>query len=147
MCIRDRRIGIRDTGIGIPADKIDKIFESFGQASSDTTRKFGGTGLGLTISKQLVEMHGGDLKVQSEPGKGSEFYFSIRYTIASKPKEDNIDELATAHDLSSVKILLVEDNEFNQMVAVDTLNDIFPETKVEVAVDGQAALDLSLIHI
>ncbi|MBK9541566.1 MAG: response regulator [Bacteroidetes bacterium] len=136
------RIGIRDTGIGIPADKIDKIFESFGQASSDTTRKFGGTGLGLTISKQLVEMHGGDLKVQSEPGKGSEFYFSIRYTIASKPKEDNIDELATSHDLSSVKILLVEDNEFNQMVAVDTLNDIFPETKVEVAVDGQAALDM-----
>ena len=135
------RVGIRDTGIGIPADKIDKIFESFGQASSDTTRKFGGTGLGLTISKQLVEMHGGDLKVQSEPGKGSEFYFSIKYTIASKPQEDNIDDLATAHDLSTVKILLVEDNEFNQMVAVDTLNDIFPEVKVEVANDGQEALD------
>lgn len=135
------RIGIRDTGIGIPADKIDTIFESFGQASSDTTRKFGGTGLGLTISKQLVEMHGGDLKVQSEPGKGSEFYFTIRYAIASKPKEDNLDELATSHDLSNIKILLVEDNEFNQMVAVDTLNDIFPEVKVEVAVDGQDALD------
>ncbi|HNP47758.1 MAG TPA: ATP-binding protein [Bacteroidia bacterium] len=135
------RVGIRDTGIGIPADKIDKIFESFGQASSDTTRKFGGTGLGLTISKQLVEMHGGDLKVQSEPGKGSEFYFSIRYKIAEKPKEDNIDALATSHNLSDVKILLVEDNEFNQMVAVDTLNDIFPEVKVIVAVDGQDALN------
>lgn len=135
------RFGVRDTGIGIPADKIDTIFESFGQASSDTTRKFGGTGLGLTISKQLVEMHGGELKVQSTPGVGSEFYFTIPYRVAEKPKEDSISEVSAEDRLKGIRILLVEDNEFNQMVAVDTLNDIFPEIQVEVAVNGVDALN------
>lgn len=134
------KFSVKDTGIGIPEDKIDKIFESFGQASADTTRKFGGTGLGLTISKQLVEMHGGEVKVKSEVGKGSDFYFIIDYTATTKPVEENIDDNAAGHNLKGKKILLVEDNEFNQLVAVDTINDLFPDVIVEVAENGVEAL-------
>jgi signal transduction histidine kinase len=120
------RFGVRDTGIGIPPDKIEKIFESFGQATTATARKFGGTGLGLTISRQLVEMHNGELKVDSVADEGSEFYFIIKYKKADKLGEEVGSEFGEGIDLSSKKILLVEDNEFNQMVAVDTLSDLFP---------------------
>lgn len=135
------KFSIRDTGIGIPADKIDKIFESFGQASSDTTRKFGGTGLGLTISKQLVEMHGGQIMVSSAPGEGSLFYFVIPYTSCEKPGEEKLDPSWDADSVAGKKILLVEDNEFNQMVAVDTLMDLFPGLVVEVAESGEEAVE------
>lgn len=138
---KEIKFSIADTGIGIPADKIDKIFESFGQASSDTTRKFGGTGLGLTISKQLVEMHGGQIKVKSEPGKGSEFSFVISYKEAPKPSEVHGSEDTSMEDMKGKRILLVEDNEFNQMVAVDTLHDIFPGIEVDVAEDGKTAIE------
>ncbi len=134
------KFSVKDTGIGIPEDKIDKIFESFGQASADTTRKFGGTGLGLTISKQLVEMHGGEVLVKSVVGEGSDFYFIIDYQATTKPVEENIDETDAAHSMKGKKILLVEDNEFNQLVAVDTINDLFPEVTVEVAENGVEAL-------
>ncbi len=136
------RFGVKDTGIGIPADKLDTIFESFGQASSDTARKFGGTGLGLTISRQLVEMHGGELKVSSVYGEGSEFYFTIPYVGAGKPVEQSAAEIGDTEKLKGLKILLVEDNEFNQMVAVDTLLDLFPDLKVEVALNGKEALEM-----
>ncbi len=134
------KFSVKDTGIGIPEDKIDKIFESFGQASADTTRKFGGTGLGLTISKQLVEMHGGEVKVKSVVGEGSDFYFIIDYTETTKPIEEIIDDGAAGHNMKGKKILLVEDNEFNQLVAVDTINDLFPDVIVEVAENGVEAL-------
>ena len=136
------KFSIKDTGIGIPEDKIDKIFESFGQASTDTARKFGGTGLGLTISKQLVEMHGGELIVKSEVGKGSDFYFIIDYTETTAPVDEIIDDNPETHNLAGKKILLVEDNEFNQLVAVDTIKDIFPELIVDVAENGLIALDM-----
>jgi signal transduction histidine kinase/CheY-like chemotaxis protein len=135
------KFSVRDTGIGIPADKIDKIFESFGQASSDTTRKFGGTGLGLTISRQLVEMHHGTLKVESTPGEGSEFYFVVTYKAAPRPQDTLIDDHTTMEDMKGKKILLVEDNEFNQMVAVDTLHDIFDGIVVDVAENGRTAIE------
>ncbi len=135
------KFSIRDTGIGIPADKIDRIFESFGQASSDTTRKFGGTGLGLTISKQLVEMHGGQILVSSVPGEGSDFYFVIPYTACEAPVIEETDPALDALSVNGKKILLVEDNEFNQMVAVDTLLDIFPGLHVEVAETGEIAVE------
>jgi signal transduction histidine kinase/CheY-like chemotaxis protein len=137
----DLKFSVQDTGIGIPADKIDKIFESFGQASADTARKFGGTGLGLTISKQLVEMHKGELKVKSQPDIGSEFYFIISYKKAPMPQEAVIDEGTGMVDMKGRKILLVEDNEFNQMVAVDTLQDIFPGIEVDVAENGRTAIE------
>ena len=133
---------VKDTGIGIPANKLDTIFESFGQASSDTTRKFGGTGLGLTISKQLVEMHGGELKVSSTIGEGSDFYFNIPYYICDKPVAKTESGTEKAISMAGKRVLLVEDNEFNQMVAVDTLLDIYPELIVDVAPGGQEALDM-----
>jgi signal transduction histidine kinase/CheY-like chemotaxis protein len=134
------RFGVKDTGIGIPADRIEKIFESFGQASADTTRKFGGTGLGLTISKQLVEMHDSRLQVTSTKNVGSEFFFVVRYKVAAAPQSDELDAMGQAFDVSDKIILLVEDNEFNQMVAVDTLQDLFPGIKVDIAENGTEAV-------
>lgn len=134
---------VRDTGIGIPPDRIDKIFESFGQASSDTTRKYGGTGLGLTISKQLVEMHGGQLEVKSNVGEGSVFFFTVKYKRAEPPVDAVRESSQAGIDMTGKRILLVEDNEFNQMVAVDTLQDLFPGIVVEIASNGTAAMQMA----
>jgi len=148
---------VHDTGIGIAADKIEKVFESFTQASADTNRKFGGTGLGLTISKQLVEMQGGTIYASSEPGKGTTFTFTLPFRVSGEektaasagPDEAQLDRIRKA------RILLVEDNEFNRIVAVDTLNEYLGETQVDVAGDGneaikklqEAAYDLVLMDI
>jgi signal transduction histidine kinase/CheY-like chemotaxis protein len=137
----DIKFSVKDTGIGIPADKIDTVFESFGQATTATARKFGGTGLGLTISKQLVEMHGGRLQVKSEPDKGSEFYFILSYKEAPKPRDEAHDDGSATQDMKGKRILLVEDNEFNQMVAVDTLADMFPGLEVDIAENGKIAIE------
>ncbi|MFM7016797.1 MAG: response regulator, partial [Bacteroidota bacterium] len=134
------KFSIIDTGIGIPQDKLAKIFESFSQASDDTTRKFGGTGLGLTISKQLVELHDSSLEVSSVPDVGSTFYFTVDFTKAEAPVA--IDQSVTTNviDVTNKTILLVEDNMFNQMVAVDSIKEIFPELKIDVAENGAQAL-------
>jgi len=135
---------VTDTGIGIPENKLDKIFESFSQASEETTRKFGGTGLGLTISKQLVELKGGSVAVSSILGQGTTFTVTIPYFISEEkttqdhPKEhDN----SLIQQLSQLHILLAEDNEFNQIVAVDTLQSLIPGIKVEVANNGREAVE------
>ncbi|MFM9028407.1 MAG: ATP-binding protein, partial [Bacteroidota bacterium] len=136
------RFGVKDTGIGIPADKLDKIFENFGQASSDTARKFGGTGLGLSISKQLVELHGATLNVTSEPGKGSDFFFTILYQKAQAPVQASVVAAGDTVDMKSRRILIVDDNEFNQMVAVDSILDLFPDLTIDIASSGKEGLDL-----
>lgn len=135
---------ITDSGIGIPEEQLNKIFESFSQASSDTTRKFGGTGLGLTISKQLVELQNGSIYVHSRVGQGTTFAFKIPYPVGTVDDLTNSDKNindVSGEDLAGLNILLVEDNAFNQMVAIDTLNDLIKDLKIDLAENGIEALE------
>ena len=133
-----------DTGIGISPDYVNKIFESFTQAGTDVARRFGGTGLGLTISKQLVELMGGEIGVTSELGKGTTFFAIIPLTESDvqivEQKSSAVDE-QTMKKLNDVKLLLVEDNEFNRMVAEDTLKELLPDITIDIAINGQEAVD------
>ncbi len=108
---------VADTGIGIPAEKMALIFDSFTQADAETTRKYGGSGLGLSICKELIRKMGGQLQVDSEPGKGSTFYFTLTLSFAQRaiiiPKE----KLRGLRQLDGVRILLVEDNTVNMKIA------------------------------
>ena len=106
-------VSVKDEGIGIAPNKLSHIFEAFSQEDSSTTRKYGGTGLGLTISSRLVKLLGGELKVKSQLGKGSEFYFSIPVEVAEEIKIEN--KNTQEYDFSDKKILLAEDNKANQM--------------------------------
>jgi PAS domain S-box-containing protein len=132
---------VTDTGIGIPENKLLSIFESFTQASNETTRKFGGTGLGLTIAKQLVELQGGSISVNSEIGKGSCFSFTL--TFGKGDQEDiqiNADETTISYsELQDIHILLAEDNLMNQLLA----KKIFKKwnCKFDIADNGKIAVD------
>src|SRR6185436_1102718 len=136
---------VTDTGIGIAEEIVPKIFESFTQASSDTTRKYGGTGLGLTISKQLVELQAGSIHVKSTLGEGSTFSFILPYQVGSemtkKEKVRNPDP-QLLDELRKKKILLVEDNPFNQIVATDTIQDLIKGIQLEVAANGRQAVEM-----
>nr|HID58921.1 response regulator [Desulfobacterales bacterium] len=104
---------VSDTGIGIPKEKQEKIFESFTQADTSTTRKYGGTGLGLTISKQLVEKMGGKIWVESETGKGSTFHFTIESPVVEKPEEK---EEIIPPKIKNLRVLIVDDNSTNRLI-------------------------------
>src|SRR6266404_8760383 len=106
---------VSDTGIGIPADKCEAIFAPFTQADSSTTRKYGGTGLGLTISNRLVAMMGGAMWVESELGKGSQFHFTA-HLAAANGKEIKVGAPAPAEILRGVKVLVVDDNRTNRRI-------------------------------
>ncbi len=110
---------VEDTGIGIPANKLEYIFESFTQAGTDTTRKYGGTGLGLAISRKLLELQNSELKVESAPGKGSRFFFTLTFKKSRKKttKVLTMDMEEKFNQLKGKRILHVEDNEVNQIVA------------------------------
>lgn len=129
-----------DTGIGIDPEKLSKIFESFSQEDDSTTRKFGGTGLGLTISKQLVEIFNGELKVKSKKGKGTTFYFTIDFPIGSSKDwiKDDVD-VTDWGLLEHKKILLVEDNKINQFLAAIILKKW--KMEVEIAENGLIAIE------
>lgn len=135
------KVGVEDTGIGIPPDRVEAIFESFSQASADTTRNFGGTGLGLTISRKLVGLQGGKIWVESKMGKGSTFFFTIPYKLSRKNSEGNSEE-KNPFDLTGLegtRILLVDDNKINRMVGTKTLKRW--EIQVDLAIDGQDGFD------
>ena len=100
---------VADTGIGIPKVRQDSIFEAFTQADASTTRRFGGTGLGLTISRRLTELMGGRIWVDSEPGRGSQFHFTARFDIAEQPQPE-LRMSFTPPVLTGVRLLIVDDN-------------------------------------
>jgi len=134
---------ISDTGIGISQEYLDSIFDSFTQAGTDVTRKFGGTGLGLTISKQLVDLMKGQISVESELGKGTIFSVTLPIELAAdQTRMDSENDTLQNNELpTALKILLVEDNEFNKMVAEDTLKLILNQVQIDFAVNGQIAVE------
>ncbi|MGE0590582.1 MAG: ATP-binding protein [Cyclobacteriaceae bacterium] len=138
------KIDVEDTGIGIPSDKLNTIFESFSQADASVTRKYGGTGLGLTIVKQLVELQKGKITVKSEEDVGTTFSVVIPYQIG---KTNDIEENASIiHrqradqiSLKNLRILLAEDNDINRLYATSILK--MWECQTDVAENGYVALE------
>ncbi len=131
-------VEVKDEGIGIPKEKLITIFEAFTQADSSTTRKYGGTGLGLTISYKLIKLLGGELKVESEVNKGSKFYFTIPakkgQKVIKKEKQKIDDEKFNFH------LLLAEDNKANQMFMQVILKKL--GLTFDIANDGVEAFDM-----
>ncbi|MEZ5542587.1 MAG: ATP-binding protein [Pseudomonadota bacterium] len=136
------RFSVRDTGIGIGRDAQECIFESFSQADSSTTRCYGGSGLGLTICKKLVELMHGEIGIISDAGKGSEFWFTIRLPRAAVAARETVPTRINWHTARPLNatVLLVEDNVINREVATYMLESM--HCKVTSATDGAEALEL-----
>ena len=133
---------VEDTGIGIPQEKQQLIFDRFTQADSSTSRSYGGTGLGLAISKRILELQGVDLRVQSEPGKGSCFYYTQTFLLAEDTGVEPGKNVAAAGQeplLRDLSLLLVEDNPLNVLVAQTMLEN--NGARVDVASNGAEALE------
>jgi signal transduction histidine kinase/ligand-binding sensor domain-containing protein/CheY-like chemotaxis protein len=126
---------VRDTGIGISSDKQQQIFEPFSQADTSTTRKYGGTGLGLTVSLRLVEMMGGQLWVESQPGRGSCFHFTAHLGISKKPRALQ----PVGRDLKDVPVLIVDDNATNLLVLQKTLANWGMQVRAEASANAALA--------
>jgi len=129
---------VRDTGIGVPREKQERIFEAFTQADASTTRRYGGTGLGLAICYQLVELMGGCMWVDSEAGRGSTFHFTVRFTAHVSERTY---AAPTEQRIAPLRLLLAEDNAFNQRLAVVLLEK--EGHGVTVVGDGLEAVEIS----
>lgn len=136
------RFEVQDSGIGISTDQIEKLFQAFHQADASITRKYGGTGLGLVISKQLVELMGGTVGVESQLGQGSTFWFTARLAKGGQMLASTLPASPNLGLLKDASILLVEDNLFNQQVAVEMLREV--GAGVTIANNGQEAIDMLL---
>jgi CheY-like chemotaxis protein len=138
------RIAVQDSGAGIPADKLLSIFDKFAQADRSVSRRFGGTGLGLAITRSLVELHGGDIRVQSELGRGSVFSVTLKCEAddAGAGQPATVLEQFTCLPCApgnAARILVVEDNQVNQKVVTAVLRK--RGFSIEMASDGQEALN------
>ncbi|MGE5841039.1 MAG: response regulator, partial [Deltaproteobacteria bacterium] len=130
---------VRDTGIGLSEEQKGRLFQAFSQADMSTTRKYGGTGLGLTISRRLVEMMGGTIWVESEPGKGSEFFFSATFGLARKVARKRMEP---SLDLRGMRVLEVEDNASSREILQTLLESMtFEVSAVASAEEGIAELE------
>jgi len=128
------RFAVSDTGIGIPADKRHRLFGIFSQVDGSMTRRYGGTGLGLAISKRLVELMGGEIGVESEEGRGSTFWFTLRLARAARPVRP------APEVLRGVRVLVVDDNETNRTILDQQLRTC--GMRQATAADGEHALGL-----
>lgn len=126
---------VRDTGIGIPTERRDRLFQSFSQVDASTTRKYGGTGLGLAISKKLCELMGGAIGVISEPGQGSTFWFMVKLERRSLTEIETI----ARTDLAGLRALIVDDNKTNRRIFHNQLTSW--QVIAEEAEDGSQALE------
>ncbi|MEZ5597816.1 MAG: ATP-binding protein [Pseudomonadales bacterium] len=134
-------VSVTDTGIGIEPQQQARLFESFEQAETSTTRRYGGTGLGLTICKRLVELMGGEINLSSEPGKGSCFTFTLRVrntTAESDPAQPERKARMGTSYLRGRRILVAEDNPINQQLALEFLQRM--SASVDIAVNGREAV-------
>jgi PAS domain S-box-containing protein len=135
------KFSVEDTGIGIPTDRLTKIFESFEQAEEDTASKYGGTGLGLAIVKKLIELKGGDLTVSSKPGQGSVFNFVNWFSVATQPQGEKV--VKPGKKLApfvNTRVLVAEDNMINQFMVSKMLKDW--NVEVGIAENGDKAIAL-----
>jgi len=130
---------VTDTGIGIPADKIEKIFENFQQASSHTSRLYGGTGLGLSIVKQLIEPQGGSIRVKSKIDEGSVFSFTLDFQKTNAEVEGEAEILELDPEIKNIKVLVVEDIALNQLLMKTLLDDFGFEQ--DIAANGKIAIE------
>jgi len=143
------RFSVTDTGIGIPADKLDAIFEPFKQADGSTTRRFGGTGLGLSICRNIVGLLGGKMSVTSEFGKGSTFAFTASFPVCSASEVERVPsnfgvepEAAVGPDPGPVRILAVDDND----TSLQLLGDILREWKIKADLASSAAEAMEALY-
>ena len=141
-------MSVQDSGIGIDPDKQQRIFEAFSQADSSTTRRFGGTGLGLTICSRLANLMGGRIWLESQPGQGSTFHVAIQAQMVAgsdgPAASQTVGVEASRAPMRSLRVLLAEDNPVNQLVAITMLKKW--GHNVVTAENGQQALDLFFQH-
>lgn len=154
------RITAEDTGIGVPEEKLNTIFESFTQASNDTTRKYGGTGLGLTIVKKIIELQHGSIAVQSKPGQGTVFVVDLPFERSisdsfkgKRSTENAVTAEAPADYPRDIRVLMAEDNELNQTLAASVFRkigwhlDIAGNGKIAIEKLGSGHYDILLMDI
>ena len=135
------KFSVKDTGIGIPEDKLISIFDRFTQAEASTTRKFGGTGLGLNIVKQLVELQNGKIQVKSKLGRGSEFYFTLEFKkVDTSVVETIVQNNSNKKLIGKLTILLCEDNILNQRLAENVIQKF--GFQLDIANNGQEGIEL-----
>jgi len=146
------RFSVRDTGVGISPDAQARLFTPFEQADGSTTRRFGGTGLGLSIARELAQLMGGQVGVESEPGRGSEFWFTAKLQSAGAPAAGvpaPLDAVVVSRDVeqalkarhAGARVLIADDNRINQELATELLRLV--DLQVEVADNGRIAVDMA----
>jgi CheY-like chemotaxis protein len=143
--ICELRIGVTDSGIGISPEQMDKMFSPFVQADIGISRKYGGTGLGLVISKRIVELMGGSIRVESEPGHGSRFMFTVNVSRSGRNENasdsaDDGDSMAGGVHFGGKKMLLVEDVEINREILLSLLDGM--GLSIDCAENGKEALEM-----